>query len=80
MQFNGKRNDSLRLKTDFVQFLDEDMHWADTGESLSLRIKVKKIDVKRPFEESQESIELVLEAIERLTALAVKLNDVGYVL
>ena len=80
LQFNGKRNDSLRLKTDFVQFLDEDMHWTDTGESLSLRIKVKKIDVKRPFEESQESIELVLEAIERLTALAVKLNDVGYVL
>lgn len=80
LQFNGKRNDSLRLKTDFVQFLDEDMHWADTGESLSLRIKVKKIDVKRPFEESQESIEVVLEAIERLTALAVKLNDVGYVL
>ncbi len=80
LQFSGKLHDSLRLKTELAEFVDTDMHWADTGASLSLRIKVIPMDFKKPFEDYTTEIDTMLTAIEKLTMLAVKLNDIGYVL
>lgn len=78
LQFSGKRHDSLRLKTELAEFIDIEMHWVDTGASLSLRIKVMPMDFKKPFENYTLEIEKMSDAIERLTVLAVKLNDIGY--
>ncbi len=80
LQFGGKLHESLRLKTELAKFIDSDMHWADTGASLSLRIKVVPMDFKIPFEEHITETDAMLNAIEKLTMLAVKLNDIGYVL
>ena len=80
LQFSGKLNDSLRLKTELAKFIDKDMHWADTGASLSLRIKTKPMDFKKPFDNYREEIDTMLNAIEKLTMLAVKLNDIGYII
>ncbi len=80
LQFSGKLHDSLRLKTELAQFIDEDMHWADTGASLSLRIKTKPMNFKKPFEYYLGEIDIMLNAIEKLTMLSVKLNDIGYVI
>ena len=54
------------------------MHWEDTGNSISLRIKVKPIDLAEPFDDHMEEVDLMLRAVERLTALATRLNDIGY--
>lgn len=78
LQFNGKLQDSLRLKTELAKFIDSDMHWEDTGSSLSLRIKTINLNFKHPFEEHISDIDSILTEIERLTTLAVKLNDIGY--
>ena len=80
MQFTGKLYDSLRLKTELAEFIDTDMHWADTGASLSLRIKTMQMDFKKTFESYSAEIDIMLNAIEKLTLLAVKLNDIGYMI
>lgn len=80
LQFSGKISDSLRLKTELAKFKGEEMHWADTGASLSLRIKVKPMDFKKTFEDYSNEVILMLDAVEKLTVLAVKLNDIGYVI
>lgn len=80
LQFSGKLHDSLRLKTELAKFIDADMHWADTGASLSLRVKTMPIDLKKPFEGYITEIDTILSAIEKLTILAIKLNDIGYIL
>ena len=80
LQFSGKLHDSLRLKTELAKFIDVDMHWADTGASLSLRVKVAPMDFKKSFEDYRTEVDTMLNAIERLTLLAVKLNDIGYMI
>ena len=81
LQFSGKLHDTLRLKTELAKFIDTDiMHWADTGASLSLRVKTMTMDFKKPFECYIAEIDTMLSAIEKLTMLAVKLNDIGYIL
>ena len=80
LQFTGKLYDSLRLKTELAEFIDTDMHWADTGASLSLRIKTMQMDFKKTFESYSAEIDIMLNAIEKLTLLAVKLNDIGYMI
>lgn len=78
LQFSGKLNEGMRLKADLKPYLDEDMHWENTGGSISLRLKVKPMELRNPFEQYQEEVELMMSAVERLTAVAVKLNDDGY--
>ncbi len=80
LQFSGKLHDGLRLKTELAKFIDVDMHWADTGASLSLRVKAVPMDLKKPFEDYDTEIDTMLNAIEKLTLLAVKLNDIGYMI
>ena len=81
LQFSGRKNEALRLKRDLRDALDADMHWVDTGNSLSLRLKVRPMDFTNKFSVYCDTgdIDLMLRAVERLTALAAKLSDQGYV-
>ncbi|MBQ4159357.1 MAG: hypothetical protein IJD83_00345, partial [Clostridia bacterium] len=76
----GKLQDSQRLKTELAKHKDANMHWADTGSSLSLRIKVDIIDFKQPFEKYHKEIVSMLNAVEALTTFATTLNDIGYII
>lgn len=80
LEFTGKLHDSLRLKTELAKFVDDDMHWADAGASLSLRIKRTSMDFNKPFENHITDVNSMLEAIEKLTILSIKLNDIGYII
>lgn len=80
LQFSGKLYDSIRLKKELRNFIDGDMHWAETGTSLSLRIKKMPMNFNKPFESYIEEVEDMLCAIERLTLLAIKFNDIGFVI
>ncbi len=81
LQFSGKKSESLRLKRDLHGVLEADTHWVDTGNSVSLRIRVRDMDFTREFSDYQDSgeVDLMLRAVERLTALATRLNDEGYI-
>ena len=80
LEFTGKLQDSQRLKTELAKHKDANMHWADTGSSLSLRIKVDIIDFKQPFEKYHKEIVSMLNAVEALTTFATTLNDIGYII
>jgi len=54
------------------------MHWAETGKSISLRIKVPPVDFRAEFEESK--ISPMLAAAEKLTRLAEKLSDMDFII
>lgn len=79
LEFSGKLGEGSRLREYINTHKDGDMHWETTGSSLSLRIKVCPMDFRNPFTKYIDDIGRVLSAVERLTALAVKLNDLGFV-
>lgn len=79
LQFVGKLHDHERLKNALRDFKDEDMHWAEAGRSVALRIRVKPMDFKQPFETYPHELALMVDAIERLTKLSFLLNDTGFV-
>ena len=79
LQFVGKLHDHERLKSALSPLKDEDMHWAEAGKSLALRIKVAPIDFKKPFDNYLCELNLMVDAIERLTKLSFMLNDTGFV-
>ncbi|MBR4057753.1 MAG: PD-(D/E)XK nuclease family protein [Oscillospiraceae bacterium] len=78
LEFTGKLNDGARLRAEINPHKGEDMHWETTGNSLSLRLRVRSMDFRNPFSEYINDVDQVLSAAERLTALAVKLNDLGF--
>jgi len=80
LEFTGKECESTRLKKDLLEYLEDGMQWEETGASLSLRIKVKPIDFRLPFEQAVDEVNLMLSAVERLTTFAVRLNNRGYIL
>ena len=81
LQFSGKKTEGQRLRQDLEFLRDEDMHWEDTGNSISLRIKVRDMDFTKEFSDYRDSgeVNLMLRAVERLRKLAVRLNDMGYI-
>lgn len=79
LQFSGKSEDGNRLRSDLLEIKQEDMHWIETGSSLSLRIKVKPMNFRKEFGQYAEELKLMIDAVERMTTLATKLNDRGYV-
>lgn len=78
--FLGKRSDANRLKAVLQTIKDEDMHWAEAGQSLALYIEAKPMDFKVPFETYTHELDLMVRAIERLTKLSFLLNDTGFVI
>lgn len=79
LEFSGKLNEASRLQTELSIYRKHNMHWRSTGKSLSLRIKVEPIDFTAPFNECIDDIDIMLHAVEELTAVATKLNDINYV-
>lgn len=79
LEFSGKRREVARLKNELMGYLEDGMQWEETGASLSLRIRVKPIDFKIPFEQSLKETELMLLAVEKMTKFAVKLSNMGFV-
>lgn len=79
LEFSGKLSESFRLKTKINPYKDDDMHWYDTGKSLSLRVNVDPMDFRNSFAQYEQEVEKTLSAVERLTALATKLNDEGFI-
>lgn len=80
LEFSGKLDESVRLKSEINIYKDDDMHWENTGRSLSLRIQVKGMNFNDPFEQYTDDIDLMLSAVHRLSSLATKLNDIGFLL
>ena len=78
LQFSGMRRESVRLKAALRGRLTGAIHWADTGNSISLRIKVAPMEFRNPFTRYPQEIAIMLNAVETLTAFAVKLNDNGF--
>ncbi len=78
LQFNGKSSESSRLKSSLAEWKTPKMHWNKTGNSESLYIKVDEIDFRESFEDALPKLPYVLDAVEELTALALKLNDIGF--
>ena len=79
LEFSGKSYKASLLQTELSNYRKHNMHWWSTGKSLSLRIKVKPIDFTSPFNECIDEINIMLHAVEELTAVATKLNDISYV-
>ncbi|MBQ7820842.1 MAG: PD-(D/E)XK nuclease family protein [Clostridia bacterium] len=80
LQFSGKAKDGVRLKNSLFEIKDGDMHWEKTGNSLSLRIKVKSMDFNKEFESYTNELDVMIDAVERFTLLSRKLNDMGYII
>ena len=78
LEFTGKSSESKRIKDEVNPYKHEDMHWWATGNSLSLRIETSSADFSAVFDSQKDAIDNALRAVERLTALAVKLNDMGF--
>ena len=79
LEFSGKINERLRIINEVNQYKDQDMHWIDTGSSLSLRKKTAKMDFSKSFCNFANDAQQVMHDVEKLTVLAIILNDNGFV-
>lgn len=77
LEFTGRLSDAAAIKSLVNPYKDKGMHWEETGKSLSLRLKAPKLDFTASFEEHIEEVIEVLSAVEKLTVLAVEINDIG---
>lgn len=79
LEFSGRLNESPILKSCINPHKDESMHWEDTGNSLSLRIRVNPVDFQKPFNECIDDVNFMLSAVEKLTSLSIILCDEGVI-
>ena len=77
-EFSGKHKQSKQIKQDLALYLVPDMNWVDTGKSISLRIRVPKVDFNEPFNKYSHKMPEVFYAIERFTILAQTLCNTGF--
>lgn len=78
LEFSGKSSDSQRIKNAVNTYKDCDMHWYTTGNSISLRLNTSEANFSEDFEKQKNAIDKVLNDVERLAALAIKLNDIAF--
>lgn len=78
LEFNGKQRDFNQLRNEINEFREDDMHWVQTGKTISLRIKVKPMNFENSISDYTKELEIMIDAVEKLTKFSVKLNDSGY--
>ncbi len=79
LEFTGTAHCSTELKSRLKPYLSENMIWAETGKSMSLRICVPKTDVHRPFATYIADMPQITLAIRELMNTATSINNDGII-
>ncbi len=79
LEFTGTAHCSTELKSRLKPYLSENMIWAETGKSMSLRLLVPKTDAHQPFGTYREDMPQIISAIRTLMKTAAKINNDGVV-
>jgi len=78
LEFAGMSEYLDKLSKLLYNYKDKNMHWRETGKSVSLGIDVGKICFSEPFTKyEKKEIPFAFKAVNRLNELAIKIQDMG---